>query len=91
MSILVTSPCPESTVKELGIKNWPIWTCGVSSFDWTYEDKETCLVLEGEVTVSPEGGQPINFRAGDLVTFPAGMNCRWEVHKAVRKHYRFGD
>ena len=56
MSILVTSPCPESTVRELGIKNWPTWTCDVSSFDWVYEDKETCLLLEGEVTVRPEGG-----------------------------------
>ena len=91
MKILVTSNCPESKIEELGIKSWPIWTCDVSSFDWTYEDKETCLLLEGEVTATPEGGQPINFRAGDLVTFPAGMNCRWEVHKAVRKHYRFGD
>ena len=91
MSILVTSPCPESTVQELGIKSWPIWSCDVSSFDWTYEDRETCLLLEGEVTVTQEGVRPINFSAGDLVTFPAGMNCRWEGHKSVCKHYRFGD
>jgi len=37
-------------------------------------------LLEGEVTVRPEGGEPINLSAGALVTFPAGMNCRWEVH-----------
>ncbi len=91
MSILVTSPCPKSTVEELGINNWPIWSCGASSFDWTYNEKETCLLLDGEVTVTPEGGQPVKFRAGDLVRFPAGMNCRWDVHQAVRKHYRFGD
>ena len=91
MKILVTSDCLESTIEELGIKSWPIWTCDVSSFDWAYEDKETCLLLEGEVTVTPQEGIPVNFSAGDLVTFPAGMNCRWEVHKAVRKHYRFGD
>ena len=53
LSISVTSPCPESTFDELGIKNWPIWTCDDSSFDWTYDDKETCLLLEGEVTVTP--------------------------------------
>ncbi|WP_374027166.1 cupin domain-containing protein [Prochlorococcus marinus] len=23
--------------------------------DWTYDKKETCLLLEGEVTVIPEG------------------------------------
>ena len=91
MSILVTSPCPDSKVEELGIKNWPIWACEASSFHWTYDDKETCLLLEGEVTVTPEGGQPVKFGAGDLVIFPTGMNCRWDVHQAVRKHYRFGD
>ncbi len=62
-----------------------------TSLDWTYDDKETCLLLEGEVTVTPDGGEPVKFGAGDLVVFPAGMDCRWDVHKAVRKHYRFGD
>ena len=91
MSISVTSPFPETTIEELGIKNWPIWTCEESSFDWTYDDKETCLLLEGEVTVTPEEGEPVNFGAGDLVVFPAGMDGRWDVHKAIRKHYRLGD
>ena len=49
------------------------------------------MLLEGEVTVTPDGGEPVKFGAGDLVVFPAGMACRWDVHKAVRKHYRFGD
>jgi len=29
--------------------------------DWKYEDKETCLLLEGEVKVMQEGVQPVNF------------------------------
>ena len=48
-------------------------------------------MLEGEVTVTPEGGDPVKFGAGDLVVSPAGTDCRWDVHKAIRKHYRFGD
>ena len=48
------------------------------------------MLLEGEVTVTPDGGEPVKFGAGDLVVFPAGMDCRWDVHKAVRKHYQFG-
>tara|TARA_Y100000589_G_scaffold26054_1_gene21584 strand:+ start:730 stop:1005 length:276 start_codon:yes stop_codon:yes gene_type:complete len=91
MSIIVTSHCPANTLEELGIKSWPIWTCEESSFEWTYYNKETCLLIEGEVTVTPEGGHPVKFGAGDLVSFPAGMKCRWDVHQAVRKHYRFGD
>ena len=91
MSILITSPCPESIFEELAIKNWPIWTCEASSFEWTYDDKETCFLLEGEVTVTHEKRQTIKFCAGYLVTFPAGMNCRWNVHQAVKKFYLFGN
>ena len=74
MSVL--SSCLESTVEELEIKNWSIWTCDMSSFDWTYDDKEICLLLEGEVTVTPDGGETMKCSEGDLVVFPAGIYCR---------------
>jgi pyruvate kinase len=90
MEIAITSPCPESTIAEQGIRDWPVWTCPVSTFAWTYGEREICLLLEGEVTVIPQEGEPVRFGAGDLVTFPAGLRCTWEVHAPVRKHYRFG-
>ncbi len=43
------------------------------------------------MTVTPDGGQPVKFSKGDLVTFPPGMKCRWDVNKAVRKYYRVGE
>jgi len=43
-------------------------------------------LLEDELTVTPYGGAPVKFGAGDLVVFLAGMGFRWDVHKAVRKH-----
>tara|TARA_B100000902_G_C27137227_1_gene826714 strand:+ start:153 stop:302 length:150 start_codon:yes stop_codon:yes gene_type:complete len=49
------------------------------------------LLLDAEVTVTYEGGEPVKFGSGDLVVFQAGMDFRWDVHKAVRKHYRCGD
>ena len=73
------------------ISFFPIWTCDTSTFTWTYAEKETCLILEGDITVTPNGGEPVSFGVGDLVIFPEGMSCTWEVHKAVRKHYRFGN
>lgn len=90
VTISITSPCPESTIQELGIRQWPIWTCEPSTFPWTYDEQETCLLLEGEVSVTHDGGEAVRLAAGDLVVFPAGMSCTWEVHQAVRKHYRFG-
>ena len=63
---------------------------GLSSFPWTYDEQETCLLLEGDVTVTPAGGEPVRFGAGDLVVFDAGLSCTWDVHAPVRKHDRFG-
>ncbi|RMG08148.1 MAG: DUF861 domain-containing protein [Cyanobacteria bacterium J055] len=69
-------PSPER-LDELGISSWPIWTKEVSEFPWTYDMAETCYFLEGDVVVTPEGGQPVEMGKGDLVTFPAGMSCTW--------------
>ena len=44
----------------------------VSEFPWHYDEMETCYLLEGDVTVTPDGGQPVRFGKGDLVTFPVG-------------------
>ncbi|MEC4982994.1 MAG: cupin domain-containing protein [Oscillatoria sp. PMC 1068.18] len=82
-------PSPER-LKELGVKNWSIWTKEVSEFPWTYDEQETCYFLEGEVIVTPEGGEPVQMGKGDLVTFPAGMSCTWKIQQNVRKHYQFG-
>lgn len=73
----------------LGVYDWPIWEKEVSSFDWVYEQRETCYFLAGEAVVTPEGGAPVTLKKGDLVTFPAGMRCRWEIRVPVRKHYDF--
>ena len=35
-------------------KTWPTWECEPSTFDWAYTQTETCLLLEGEVTISAE-------------------------------------
>ena len=73
----------------LGVNGWPIWSKEVSKFPWS-NSQEIAYILEGEVTVTPKnGGNPVNFGVGDLVTFPAGLSCIWEVKKPLRKHYQF--
>ena len=69
MSIAPKSPCPERTISEPAIKSWPMWTCEPSTFSWTYSEKETCLILEGDITVTPNGGKPVRFGVGDLIVF----------------------
>jgi uncharacterized cupin superfamily protein len=81
----------DETLNQRGVFGWPIWTKEVSTFPWTYDSSETCYLLEGDVVVTPNEGEPTEIRKGDLVTFPAGMSCTWEIRSPVRKHYTFGD
>jgi uncharacterized cupin superfamily protein len=74
----------------IGVYDWPTWSKEPSTFPWTYDRKETCYFLEGEAVVTPAGGQPVTLVEGDLVIFPAGMTCTWEIRQPVTKHYRFG-
>jgi len=85
MEVLVRKPTEEETAK---MKSNPVWTCGVSEFDWYYDSEETCLIIEGEVTVK-YGEKSVSFAAGDYVVFPEGLSCVWQVKKPVSKHYEF--
>jgi hypothetical protein len=80
----------QDKLEKLNVKSWPIWEKEVSKFPWTYADKETCFILEGEVFVTPDNGEQVKIVAGDLVVFPAQMNCNWDIKKAIKKHYKFG-
>ena len=71
LAISVAFPCSERNFEAFVIKNGLIWICEVRCFDWTYDDKEICLLLESEVKVTPDEGEPVKFCEGDLVVFPA--------------------
>jgi len=90
MKIFITSPCSASVIIQYGIKNWPIWECEPSKFQWLYDEKELCLIIEGQATIKTKGGEFYTIKSGDLVEFPAGLSCQWEVTKSIKKHYRIG-
>ena len=84
--VIVKKP---SEQEEAECKSWPIWKKEASKFDWVYTEKETCLLLEGKVTVS-DGNDSVSFEAGDFVVFPVDLECTWDITEAVTKHYNFG-
>ncbi len=51
---------------------------------------QICLIIEGQAKISTQNGDIYVIKAGDLVEFPAGLNCEWEVTKSIKKHYRLG-
>lgn len=88
--ILVEHNPSPMKLEVMGVEDWPIWTKDVSTFKWSYEETETCYLLEGEAIVTPDGGEPVRLREGDLVTFLADLACTWEIRSPVKKHYRLG-
>lgn len=79
----------EERLAELGVSSWPIWEKEVSVFTIDFDETETAYVLEGEIIVTPAGGEPVTIVAGDLVIFHAGLDSNWEVVKPLRKHYSY--
>jgi len=72
-------------------KNWDTWTKEASVFPWSYAEKETCYILEGDATVTDKQGNSINFKQGDWVEFETGLECTWKINKSIRKKYKFGE
>ncbi len=88
MDIKVHKPT-EQELKELGVREWPIWQKEESVFKWHYDQEETCFILEGDVEVKTPDERLICLGAGDMVVFPRGFSCIWHIKKRVKKHYNF--
>ncbi len=91
MEVLIKSPCSASVIIQYGIKNWPIWESGVNKFSWYYKEKEICLIIEGEARIKTEEGKIYIIKSGDLVEFPEGLSCEWQINKKIKKHYRLSN
>ena len=86
MKPVVRKPTKEEREKA---KKWPTWEKDVSTFPWEYDEKETCLIIEGNAVAKTSEGNA-EFGAGDYVVFPKGLKCTWEIKQKIRKHYKFG-
>ena len=87
MKIEVRKPTEE---EKLEIESCGIWEKEISEFPWQYDEKETCLLIEGKVEVTPEDGETAHFEKGDYVIFPQGLKCTWKIIEPVKKYYKFG-
>ena len=88
-SIQIIKQAPAEELEKRGVFSWPIWEKEISVFPWTYDAREICYFLEGEVIVTPDGGKPVKTGKGDIAVFPENMSCTWKILKPVKKHYKF--
>jgi uncharacterized cupin superfamily protein len=73
---------PEDSGQSTGI-----WQCTAGPSYWVQEENEFIYILSGSLTVTPDGGKPATFGAGDSAMFPRGWRGTWDLHETVRKVY----
>ncbi len=86
MEVIVRKP---TEAEKAEAQKWGTWEKEESEFDWQYDEKETCLILEGKAEIFSDGKKIAEFGAGDYVVFPQGLSCTWKITKKIRKKYKF--
>lgn len=62
-----------------------MWTCTPGRWRRTVLQAEFCHFLEGECTFTPDEGEPIEVRSGDVLYFPPNSTGVWDIRSASRK------
>lgn len=90
ISDIRVSEIDEEEIEKKKVREWSVWTKKPSRFDWYYDRKETCYLVEGKAIVETRNNRVV-IQAGDYVEFPAGLNCTWKVLEPIKKYYRLED
>lgn len=90
-------PLAEATGEEMqtaGLTLWQdgeqeigVWECTPGPSYWKLETHEFVHIVAGRMTVTPDGGRPIEVQAGNTAVFPRGWTGSWQIHEAIRKVY----
>lgn len=64
-----------------------IWECTPGSFRRGVKEAEYSYIISGAGSFTPDGGEPLEFRAGDTLCFPPDSQGVWSIRETVRKSY----
>jgi uncharacterized cupin superfamily protein len=64
-----------------------VWECTPGQSRRKVAGAEVMHILTGSCTFTPEGGEPLEIRAGDTLFFPANTRGIWNILKTLRKVY----
>ena len=87
MKITITKP-GENFLNNIKIFKKPLWEHHPAKFNWKYNEKESCYIIDGEAIIVTSC-ESIIISKGDFLIFPEGLKCTWEILKTIRKHYYF--
>ncbi len=63
------------------------WEATPGTWHTTYKFYEFVHLIEGQITITPDGGEPVTMRPGDSFAVEAGFKGTWRIDQPVRKHF----
>jgi hypothetical protein len=64
-----------------------IWECTPGPSRWHLETHEFIHIVAGRMTVTVDGGEPLDLVVGDTAVFPKGWCGTWDIADTLRKLY----
>jgi uncharacterized cupin superfamily protein len=90
-------PLDEATGPEMtttGLTLWSdgdqeigVWECTPGPSRWLLETHEFVHIIGGRMTVTVDGGEPVELSSGDTAVFPKGWSGTWDIAETIRKLY----
>lgn len=83
---------PASLVRLAATGNLPvgdagIWECTPGRFRRQVPQAEYSYFIAGHGSFTADGGEPVEFGAGDAIYFPANSEGEWDIRETVRKAF----
>ena len=63
------------------------WEATPGSWHATYTAYEFVHLIEGRITITEDGGEPVMLSPGDAFVVEAGFKGVWRIEAPVRKHF----
>lgn len=64
-----------------------IWESSPGVFRRHLKNREFSHIVSGWCIFTPDGGEPVELRAGDAVLFPENCEGVWDIRETFRKTY----
>ena len=63
------------------------WEATPGTWHATYKFYEFVHLIDGQITITPDGGTPVTLHPGDGFVVDAGFAGTWKIEQPVRKHF----
>lgn len=64
-----------------------VWEATTGAWHATYQFYEFVHLIEGRITITPDGGAPVTLTPGDAFVVEPTFKGTWTIEEPVKKHF----